>query len=64
MSLFDRLTEGFMLIVVLFVCVVVILAMAPVIGQIGGSGYEALFELLAVLVLVGGVVGYVRRILD
>ena len=62
MSAFETLYSGIVLLVMLFVAVVIVIAMAPVIGQLGGGLYEALFVGLAILVLIGGVAGYARRV--
>ena len=59
-SIVDVIVGGLVLIVMLFIAIVLIIAMAPVIGQLGGVGYEALFVIASILIIVGGVLGYLR----
>lgn len=61
MTWVDNIGEGLMLIVMIFVAAIIIIAMAPILGQLGGGAYEALFVLLAVLVIIAAIAGYSRR---
>ena len=50
-----------LLVVVVFLAIIMVYLLSPIVGQIAGFGYEALFVLLAVAVVIGGVAGFLRR---
>jgi hypothetical protein len=45
----------------IFFAIVIVIVMAPVLGQLGGGWYELLFVLLAIAVIVAGIAGLARR---
>jgi hypothetical protein len=63
-QMFDSLGEitGILaMVLVVFLVIAFIALLAPVLGLIGGGFYEALFIVLALVVVVAGVIGYSRR---
>lgn len=49
------------MVIVVFLVIAAIALLAPVLGEIGGGFYEALFIVLALVIVIAGVVGYSRR---